>query len=117
NQSTGNSQAQNLRSDNKNSAAKPAPRPPQLAMRVPFEPTAFPSGPHFCVMYELHLTNFGTTPLSLSRIEVLDADAGTAQQIATFDAEQLEAMFLFCSSFVCCPGSEQQGSGKTAPIN
>src|SRR5437879_8725126 len=92
NQSTGNSQAQNLRSDNKNSAAKPAPRPPQLAMRVPFEPTAFPSGPHFYVMYELHLTNFGTTPLSLSRIEVLDADPGTAQQIATFDAEQLEAM-------------------------
>src|SRR6266446_9961126 len=89
---TGNSQAQNLRSDNKNSAAKPAPRPPQLAMRVPFEPTAFPSGPHFYVMYELHLMNFGTTPLSLSRIEVLDADAGTAQQIATFDAEQLEAM-------------------------
>jgi len=43
-------------------------------------------------MYELHLMNFGTTPLSLSRIEVLDADAGTAQQIATFDAEQLEAM-------------------------
>ena len=73
-------------------AAKPTPWPPQLEMRVPFEPTAFPSGPHFYVMYELHLTNFGTTPLSLSRIEVLDADAGTAQQIATFDAEQLEAM-------------------------
>src|SRR5207302_7966454 len=41
--------------DNKNSAAKLAPRPPQLAMRVPFEPTAFPSRPHFYVMYELHL--------------------------------------------------------------
>jgi len=43
-------------------------------------------------MYELHLTNFGTTPLSLSRIEVLDADAGGAQKIATFEADQLEAM-------------------------
>ena len=92
NQLTGISQAQNLQSDNKNSAAKPAPWPPQLEMRVPFEPTAFPSGPHFYVMYELHLTNFGTTPLSLSRIDVLDADAGVAQPIATFDAEQLEAM-------------------------
>ena len=89
---TGNSQAQNLRSDNKNSAVKPAPWPPQIEMRVPFEPTAFPSGPHFYVMYELHLTNFGATPLSLSRIEVLDADAGTPQSIATFEAEQLEAM-------------------------
>jgi hypothetical protein len=43
-------------------------------------------------MYELHLTNFGTTPLSLSHIEVLDADAGGAQRIATFEADQLEAI-------------------------
>src|SRR3989442_10265330 len=91
-QLTGNSQAQNLPSDNNNSAVKPAPWPPQLEMRVPFEPTAFPSGPHFYVMYELHLTNFGTTPLSLNRIEVLDADRGATQPIATFEAEQLEAM-------------------------
>jgi hypothetical protein len=92
NQLTGNSQAQNLRSDSKNSAAKPASWPPQLEMRVPFEPTAFPSGRHCYVMYELHLTNFGAVPLSLSRIEVLDADVETAQPIATFDSEQLEAM-------------------------
>jgi len=72
--------------------AKPAPFPLQLEMGVPFEPTAFPSGPHFYVMYELHLTNFGPTTLSLNRIEVLDADAGTAQPIATFEAEQLETM-------------------------
>jgi hypothetical protein len=43
-------------------------------------------------MYELHLTNFGTAPLSLSRIEVLDADAADAQPIATFEAEQLKTM-------------------------
>src|SRR5260221_11670220 len=72
--------------------AKPAPWPPQLEMRVPFEPTAFPSGPHFYVMYELHLTNFGPIPLSLSRIDVLDADAGAAQPIATFEGEELEAI-------------------------
>jgi hypothetical protein len=83
NLSTGNSQVQ-LRSDNKQSAAKPA-WPPQLEMRVPFEPTAFPSGPYIYVMYELHLTNFGTSPVSLSRIEVLDSDAGAAQPIATFE--------------------------------
>src|SRR5437764_12684725 len=73
-------------------AAKPAPWPPQLEMRVPFEPTAFPSGSHIYVMYELHLTNFGKTPLSLSRIEVLDADARADQPIATFQAEQLKSM-------------------------
>src|SRR5258705_12455822 len=91
NRLTGGSQAQ-LRSDNKQSAAKPA-WPPQLEMRVPFEPTAFPSGPHIYVMYDLHLTNFGTSPVSLDRIEVLDADAGAAAQpVATFEVPQLETM-------------------------
>jgi murein DD-endopeptidase MepM/ murein hydrolase activator NlpD len=92
NRLTGNSQAQNPRSDNKNPAAKPAPFPLQLEMRVPFEPTAFPSGPRFYLMYELHLTNFGTNPLFLTGIEVLDADGAADQPIATFEAEQLEAM-------------------------
>ena len=44
-------------------------------------------------MYELHLTNFGTSPVSLNRIEVLDADAGaTAQPFATFEVQQLETI-------------------------
>ena len=59
---------------------------------MPFEPTAFPSGSHVYLMYELHLTNFMPMPVSLSRIEVLDADAETGRPIATFEAEELEAM-------------------------
>jgi hypothetical protein len=78
-------------SDNKAAANRP-PWPLQLEMRVPFEPTAFPSGPHVYLMYELHLTNFMPMPISVSRIDVLDADAGTAQPIATFEAAQLETM-------------------------
>jgi Peptidase family M23 len=89
---TANSQAQDLVSDKKQPAAKPSPWPPQLEMRVPFEPTAFPSGQHVYVMYELHLTNYGPAPLSLTRIEVLDAGAATPQPIATFEAEQLVTM-------------------------
>ena len=89
---TATPQAQNLRSDTSGPVAKPSPWPPQLELRVPFDPTAFPSGPHFYVMYELHLTNFGPTPLPLSQIDVLDADRGAAQPIATFEAEQLKAM-------------------------
>jgi hypothetical protein len=61
-------------------------------MRVPFEPTAFPSGPHIYLMYELHLTNYLPMPLSLARIDVLDADSEDAQSIASFRAEQLESM-------------------------
>ena len=84
-------QTQNQRPDNK-AAAKQAPWPLQLEMRVPFEPTAFPSGQHVYLMYELHLTNFMPMPVSLSRIEVLDADAGTSKPIATFETAQLETM-------------------------
>jgi hypothetical protein len=84
-------QTQNQRSDIK-PAAKQAPWPLQLEMRVPFDPTAFPSGPHVYLMYELHLTNFMPMPISLSRIEVLDADAGTSKLIATFETAQLETM-------------------------
>ncbi len=43
-------------------------------------------------MYELQLTNFWPAPLTLSRIEVLDADAADAQPIAAFEAEQLVTM-------------------------
>ena len=43
-------------------------------------------------MYELHLTNFGTAPLSLSRIEVLDRDVTPGHPIVAFEPEQLEAM-------------------------
>jgi murein DD-endopeptidase MepM/ murein hydrolase activator NlpD len=66
--------------------------PLQLEMRVPFEPTAFPSAGHQYLMYELHLTNFTTAPFHLSRIEVLDADAPSAAPIASFDPDRLETM-------------------------
>jgi len=84
-------QTHNQPSDNKTAVNRP-PWPLQLEMRVPFEPTAFPSGSHVYLMYELHLTNFMPMPVSLSRIEVIDADAGSAQPIATFEAAQLETM-------------------------
>jgi peptidase M23-like protein len=71
---------------------KSAPNPLQLEMRVPFEPTAFPSEGRTHLMYELHLTNFGSTPLSVRRIEVFDAGVSGAQPIATFSSEQLSTM-------------------------
>ena len=61
-------------------------------MRVPFEPTAFPSGSHIYLLYELHLTNYLPMPISLARIEVLDVDSKVAQPVASFSSEQLESM-------------------------
>jgi hypothetical protein len=88
-QSTSSTQAAGSSADNR-SGTKAAPLP--LEMRVPFEPTAFPSGPHVYLMYELHLTNYQSASVSLTRIQVLDADALDAEPIASFEAEQLESM-------------------------
>jgi len=62
-------------------------------MRVPFEPTAFPSESRIHLFYELHLTSSATAPLYVSRLEVLNANAASGQPVATFQAEQLETMF------------------------
>jgi murein DD-endopeptidase MepM/ murein hydrolase activator NlpD len=82
------------RSENQQPASKAVPFPLQLEMRVPFEPTAFPNGARMHLLYELHLTNFANSPLYVSRIDVIDADAPAAEPpIATFQAEQLAAIF------------------------
>ena len=41
------------------------------------------------LLYELHLTNFATSPLYVSRIEVLNADAAAAEPIATNQIESV----------------------------
>jgi hypothetical protein len=89
---TATTQTDPQRSTKERPPAKPAPWPLQLEMRVPFEPAAFVNGSHHYLMYELHLTNFGQTPLTLNRIEVLDAGIDASQPVATFEAEQLEGM-------------------------
>jgi len=66
--------------------------PLSLEMRVPFEPTAFPNGGRIYLTYELYLRNFTTDPLTLRRIEVLDADAEAAEPIAVFEGGQLDAL-------------------------
>jgi Peptidase family M23 len=74
------------------SASTPATWPLQLEMRVPFEPTAFPSAGRRYLAYELYLTNFTGDSLSLRRIEVLDADAVGAAPVAAFEGERLDAL-------------------------
>jgi len=88
-QSTGSIQAAGSGADNEK-PTKAAPFPLQLEIRVPFEPTAFPSGPHVYLLYELHLTNYLPMPLPLARIEVLDAV--DARPIVSLQSEQLESM-------------------------
>jgi hypothetical protein len=65
-------------------AAATSPWPLQLAMRVPFEPTAFPGGGHTLLIYELYLTNFESRPLIVERVDVL-AGSGVAVADAARD--------------------------------
>lgn len=73
--------------------------PLQLEMRVPFEPTAFPSAGRVYLMYELLVTNFEMNPVSLRRIQVLDADTKAARPIATLEATELNALLQIVGSW------------------
>lgn len=72
--------------------AATSPMPLQLEMRVPFEPSAFPGDGRTYLAYELYLTNFTGNPLTLSRIEVLDADVVAPKPVAVFDGGQLDLL-------------------------
>jgi hypothetical protein len=62
-----------------------------MATRIPFAPTAFPSEGSTHLFYELHLTNFTPSPLTLDHIEVVNPDMpGTS--IALFSGERLLSM-------------------------
>lgn len=79
--------------------------PAQLEMHVPFEPTAFPSDGRLYLTYELYLRNFGANPLTVRRLEVLDADAAGAQPLAAFEAAQLEPLWQPLGAQPRPPGS------------
>lgn len=74
------------------SAMAAAPFPMQMELRVPFDPTAFPSGGRTLLMYELYLTNFSGSSIDLRRIEVLDANEPAGQSLAAFEGEQIDAL-------------------------
>lgn len=64
--------------------------PVQLEIRTPFPPTAVPSAGREHLVYELHLRNFGSRPLPLSWLEILDPNLGAT--VAVFEGPQLEAL-------------------------
>jgi hypothetical protein len=73
-------------------AVPASPFPLQLQLRVPFDPTAFPSAGHSYLAYELYLTNFTESPITLRRIEVLDVAGSADRPIAVFEGEQIDAL-------------------------
>lgn len=87
-----NLMAQNASSGQQNISIKPFSFPLSLEMRVPFNPTAFPNGVKSRLVYELYLTNFNSSPISLHNIELIDAERRNAHPVAKFEAAQLQNM-------------------------
>src|SRR4051794_22052617 len=61
----------------------------RLEILVPFEPTTFPSVGSSRLFYELHIRNAWTVPITLRRIEVIDAAGGTRKAIAAVETDEL----------------------------
>jgi hypothetical protein len=100
-------------------ADAPSPWPLQLEMRVPFEPTAFSSAGRNHLTYELYLTNFSSSHLTLRRVEVLDADDLVAAPIAAFEASQLDALVQPIGAQVSADGNggpHQLAGGATVVV-
>ena len=66
-----------------------SPFPLQLEVRAPFGPAAFPSVGGAYAVYELHLTNFSGGPITLHRIEIVDAAGAGSKQVAIFEGAKL----------------------------
>jgi hypothetical protein len=66
--------------------------PPQMELRVPFEPTAYPSNGRMLLIYELYLTNFSGNPIDVRRIEVLDADGPAGKPLTAFEGDQIDPL-------------------------
>lgn len=72
-------------------AAQPVFPPVQVQVRTPLQPTVLPSAGRNYLVYEVHLQNFTTEPVTVRRIEVLDADQPTAFPVAELMETQLSA--------------------------
>lgn len=73
-------------------ASAASPFPLQMELRIPFDPTAFPSAGRTFLMYELYLTNFSGSTIDLRRIEVVDAEEPAGKPLAVFEGEQIDSL-------------------------
>lgn len=78
--------------DTVENSSRPAFPPVQLDISTPFEPTVFPSGGMNYLVYELHLQNYTSDPMTVRSLEILDAR--TARPIVAFSDSGLYERIL-----------------------
>ncbi|WP_233840406.1 M23 family metallopeptidase [Dyella sp. 2HG41-7] len=61
-----------------------SPFPPQIQLNVPFAPTAFPGEDGEHLLYELQVTNFENTPITLDHVDILNAIHTDTAPLASF---------------------------------
>lgn len=66
--------------------------PTPLHVRTPVEPVVFPGAGRNYLVYELHLQNFSTAPMTVRGIDVLNADGAVDAPIARFNETQVNAL-------------------------
>lgn len=73
-------------------AAAPRPIDLPVEMMVPLAPTPFKGDGKMHLVYELHLTNFSSQELTLTRLEIMAADGPSpAKPLAKYEGEELAA--------------------------
>jgi len=87
-----------------------APFPPQVELRVPFAPTAFPAEGGEHLLYELYVTNFGDHAITLDRVEALAADDTEGTVLARFSGRPLNDIAMN-------PGAGMDMSDTVKPVH
>jgi Peptidase family M23 len=90
----------------------PSPFPPQIQLQVPFAPTAFPAEDGQHLLYELYVTNFEDTPITLDHVDVVDPTQPDRPPLASFAGRPL-------SGIVRMAGTDDvmDMSGAVKPVN
>ena len=89
-------------------------RGPRVEVVCPSPPIPVVIGKNKVLVYELHLTNFDTVPLTLKRLEIFAGRAG-GEMLVTFEGDQLSAAMTRIGAAMNMEG-DSGGAGNTRII-
>lgn len=91
-------------------------RGPRVEVVCPSPPIPVTIGKNKVVVYELHVTNFDTVPLTLKRVEIFAA-RDSVEPLANFEDDKLSTMMTRVGTTMTMPGSSSVGAEDTRRID